>query len=378
MRRLLLLLGVVTCLAGAGSAGAATTTVSITKTGFSPRIATVSVGDTVTWTNKDTASHQVVADSGAFASPVLKAGQSWSYTFTKADGYPYRDKLNEALRGSVNVNAKGQVTIAQTGFQPSAITVAAGETVTWTNRDTSGASHQIVADDGSFTSPILKQGEHYSHTFEDGGTFKYHDGLRPAFTGSVVVGAAPPVSLVLAASRDSVIAGGAVTLSGSVSGASAGQTISIVAVPANGPERTLSVTPDANGSFSLRVTPMVGTSYQAVVKSAQSGTTRAQSSTVSVTVKPRVTLRKVGKIRFSTVVVDVNDVAGNRVYLTRWVPSKQRYVTFTSARLRATTNDTVFTAVFATKVRHTKLRAFLPAFQAGPGYLAGYSNFIVR
>src|SRR5712691_4366065 len=189
MRRLLLLLGVVVSLAGASRAGAATATVQITKSGFTPRILTVNVGDTVTWSNKDTVSHQVTADSGAFTSPVLKAGDSWSFTFTRADGYPYRDKLHETLRGSVNVNAPGDVTIAQTGFQPGTITIATGQSVTWTNRDSSGASHQVVADDGSFTSAILKQGATYSHMFEDAGTFKYHDGLRPAFTGTVAVAA---------------------------------------------------------------------------------------------------------------------------------------------------------------------------------------------
>jgi plastocyanin len=379
MRRLLVLLGVVVSLAGASSAGAATTTVQITKSGFTPRIATISVGDTVTWTNKDTVTHQVIADSGAFSGPVLKAGESWSFTFTKADGYPYRDKLHETLRGSVNVNGSGDVSIAQTGFQPQTINIGAGQTVKWTNNDSTGASHQVVADDGSFTSPTLKQGATYSHTFEDAGTFKYHDGLRPAFTGTVTVAAGAPASVVLQASRGTTIAGSAVTLSGSVAGAQSGQTVAINAQPVGQAVQTIAVTADANGSFSVRVTPMIGTTYQAVVKSAQSSTVRAQSSPVAVQVSPRVTLRRVGKIRFSTVVVDANPIDGSRVYLQRWVPKQQRYVSFASARLRpSATSDTAFTAGFATKLRHVKLRAFLPQAQAGPGYLAGISNFIVR
>jgi plastocyanin len=379
MRRLLLLLGVVVSLAGASSAGAATTTVQITKSGFTPRIVTISAGDTVTWANKDTVTHQVIADSGAFTSPVLKAGESFSFTFAKADGYPYRDKLHESLRGSVNVTAPGDVSIAQTGFRPQTINIAAGQTVKWTNNDSSGASHQVVADDGSFTSPTLKQGATYSRTFEDAGTFKYHDGLRPAFTGTVAVAAGAQSSVVLQASRGSTIAGSAVTLSGSVAGAQSGQTVSINAQPVGQSQQTIAVTADANGAFSARVSPLIGTTYQAVVKSAQSGTVRAQSSPVTVQVSPRVTLRRVGTIRFSTVVVDANAVDGNRVFLQRWVPKRQLYVSFASARLRpSVTSDTVFTAVFSTKLRHVKLRAFLPPAQAGPGYLAGVSNFIVR
>jgi plastocyanin len=321
----------------------------------------------------------VIADSGAFSSPVLKAGESWSFTFQKADGYPYRDKLHETLRGSVNVNGSGDVSIAQTGFQPQTINITAGQTVKWTNNDSTGASHQVVADDGSFTSPTLKQGATYSRTFEDAGTFKYHDGLRPAFTGTVTVAAGAPASVVLQASRGSAIAGSAVTLSGSVAGAQSGQTVAITAQPVGGSQQAIAVTADANGSFSVRVTPLIGTTYQAVVKSAQSSTVRAQSSPVTVQVSPRVTLRRVGKIRFSTVVVDVNAVDGNRVYLQRWVPKQQRYVSIASARLRpSATSDTVFTAVFSTKLRHVKLRALMPQSQAGPGYLAGISNFIVR
>jgi plastocyanin len=378
MRRLLLLLGVVVCLAGAGTAGAATTTVSITKAGFRPLVTTVSVGDTVTWKNNDTVSHQVVADSGAFSGPVLKAGESWSFTFTKADGYPYRDKLNEKLRGSVNVNATGQVTIAQTGFQPQTATVAAGDSLTWTNRDTSGASHQVVADDGSFTSPTLKPGATYSHTFDTAGTVNYHDGLRPAFTGKVTVTAGAPVLVVMQASRGSVIAGNALTLSGSVAGAQAGQSVQIVAQPTGLPQQTMDVATDANGSFSVRVTPQIGTTYQAVVKSVQSGSVRAQSPAVSIGVSPRVTLRRVAKGRLSTTVLDVNTVSGRLVYLSRWIPKQQRWVTIASARLHASaTSDTVYVAGFRTRLKHVKLRAIVPQSQAGPGYLTGTSNFVV-
>jgi len=378
MRRLLLLLGVVAALAGASSAGAATTTVSITKSGFTPRVLAVNVGDTVTWKNNDSASHQIILDASATTSPVLKAGQSWSFTFTKADGYPYRDKLNEALKGNVNVNAKGEVSISQVGFQAKTITVAAGDTVTWINRDSTGTTHQVVANDGSFTSPTLKLGGTYSHTFEDGGTFNYHDGLHPSLTGSVAVGAAAPVSIVLQASTQAVTVGGGATISGSVAGTLGSQVVAIVAQPTGQASRTIAVTPDSSGAFSLRVAPTIGTTYQALVKSTLSGSTRAQSSTVTIAVAPRLTLRNVGKLRLSTVVTESNAIAGHRVFLTRWNAAQQRYVSFTSARLRATANPNVFTAVFQTKRRHVKVRTLLPQAQAGAGYTLGTSNAVTH
>jgi plastocyanin len=376
MRRLLLLLGVVALLAGSSTAGAATTTVTITKTGFQPAAVSVAVGDTVTWANRDTVNHQVTADAGTFTSPVLKPGESWSYTFTKADFYPYRDKLNEKLRGSVIANAKNGVTITQAGFDPKALTVASGDTVTWTNHDTNGGSHQVVADDGSFSSPILKPGASYTHMFDTAGSYGYHDGVHPSFAAKINVLAGPPVVVLMQASRATLIEGGSVTLSGTVSPVNAGESVSIVAQPVGQSTRTITVTTDASGAFSVRVRPQIGTTYQAVVKSVQ-GAVRAQSSSISIGVHPRVTLRRVGKGRFSTVVLDANPVSGRLVYLTRWIPRRQAYVVFAHARLRATASDSVFTAAFRTKLRHQKLRAYLPPAQAGPGYLAGYSNFVV-
>ncbi|EWM11302.1 plastocyanin/azurin family copper-binding protein [Kutzneria sp. 744] len=60
--------------------------VDIKNYAFSPASITVSVGDTVTWTNEDTAPHTVTVSAGpvTFASPTLQQGQTFSYTFAKA------------------------------------------------------------------------------------------------------------------------------------------------------------------------------------------------------------------------------------------------------------------------------------------------------
>jgi plastocyanin len=86
-------------------AGAATTTIQITKNGFTPKSVTVAAGDTVTWHNADTHTHQVVADNGAFASPALAAGASWSYTATKSGKFNYRDAYATTHRATLTVNA---------------------------------------------------------------------------------------------------------------------------------------------------------------------------------------------------------------------------------------------------------------------------------
>jgi plastocyanin len=87
----------------APQAFAATKDVTINKNGFTPTSVTVATGDTVRWTNKDTVNHQVVADTGAFASPVLGPNRSYSFTFRAAGTYRYRDALEPAERGTVKV-----------------------------------------------------------------------------------------------------------------------------------------------------------------------------------------------------------------------------------------------------------------------------------
>jgi plastocyanin len=106
MKRLLLLpLALVATLVVAASAGADTKTVQITKSGFTPTATTITVGDTVTWHNADSANHQVVANDGSFASPVLKPTETYSFTFQKAGKVNYHDALATTNKGSVTVDA---------------------------------------------------------------------------------------------------------------------------------------------------------------------------------------------------------------------------------------------------------------------------------
>ena len=62
--------------------------VTITNFKFEPKTLTVNEGDTVTWNNTEGV-HTVKSDSDAFISKNLKAGENFSYQFTKAGKYPY-------------------------------------------------------------------------------------------------------------------------------------------------------------------------------------------------------------------------------------------------------------------------------------------------
>src|SRR3954454_17948890 len=102
---LLILTALVATLVVAGSAGADTKTVQITRQGFTPSSTTVNIGDSVTWRNADTVNHQVVANDGTFASPVLKAGETYTFTFTKSGKTAYHDSFATSKKGTITVNA---------------------------------------------------------------------------------------------------------------------------------------------------------------------------------------------------------------------------------------------------------------------------------
>lgn len=106
MRKFIVLIAVVLGLIAVPQALAATIQVSITRAGFVPDPVNVKVGDTVTWTNRDTTPHQVVSTQCGFASPILQPNQTYSYTFTRAAKCAYEDPTaRPRLRGTVNVAA---------------------------------------------------------------------------------------------------------------------------------------------------------------------------------------------------------------------------------------------------------------------------------
>jgi plastocyanin len=105
MKKALLLMALGVGLLVAAPAPAKTVTVDISKLGFIPAAVTVQVGDSVTWSNKDTAPHQVVCATCPFTSPPIAAGLTFTYTFTKVGKFNVIDPLNKNKKGTVTVTA---------------------------------------------------------------------------------------------------------------------------------------------------------------------------------------------------------------------------------------------------------------------------------
>ncbi len=71
-------------------------------------------------------------------------------------------------------------------WRPSAISVAAGGTVTWTNKGNS--QHGVVSGEGLFETQKLWPGESFNYTFAKSGTYTYHDDpVTPIGTGTIYV-----------------------------------------------------------------------------------------------------------------------------------------------------------------------------------------------
>src|SRR5919198_6013668 len=103
--------------------------------------------------------------------------------------------LAAVVLGSTAGAATRTIVIRASGLSDKDITITQGDTVTWRNDDT--VNHQIVSVSGLFASPVIRPGGRYSRTFDQPGTYRYHDALddRDRFKGVVRVRLAPSVSL---------------------------------------------------------------------------------------------------------------------------------------------------------------------------------------
>jgi len=103
--RLAALAGLLLLIALASTAAAATTAVNIQGFAFVPPSVTITVGDTVTWTNKDAAAHSAVVN-GVGQTPVLAQNQSGGLAFNAAGTFPYICGIHgSAMMGTVIVRA---------------------------------------------------------------------------------------------------------------------------------------------------------------------------------------------------------------------------------------------------------------------------------
>src|SRR5437868_3127180 len=260
--------------------------------------------------------------------------------------------------------ANATVQITRTAFVPANAKITAGESVTWHNSDT--RTHQVVANGGQYASPILAPGQTYTHTFSNGGTYKYHDALHTALKGTVTVAGAPP-QITLSTSAAIVKYGGQVTLSGTVSNKKSGETVTLLAQPANQSSKQVMATlqTGSGGTFSFNATPQLNTLYQAQWKSSE--------SSVTVQVMPMIKLPTAVRGKFHFYVVAATSFAGHYVFLQRYSTTLHQWLSYRRLVLGVKSGRT-FPVTYAPRHARTSLRIYLPQDQAGSEYLATNSG----
>jgi plastocyanin len=150
---------------------------------------------------------------------------------------------------------QAQVMIQLTSFAPSQIDVLPGETVTWMNM--SERNHTVTADDGSFDSGVLVDGDSYSRRFTAPGAYPYHCAIHPFMTGEVEVR-----RVILDPLPTVVLKGQRVTVSGRSADGPA--PVTVQRVTADGDETLATATPAADGTWSATITAGLTADIRAV------------------------------------------------------------------------------------------------------------------
>ena len=187
---------------------------------FNPDAITVPAGTTVIWTNQDSTPHTVTSTSGIFDSGVMDQGENFSYTFQDPGTYDYSCMIHPYMKAKVIVTPSGGprpagagvsqseegqaevsraeesrpavnhgqsvlVEIKKHTYNPDSITVPVGTHVVWRNFDS--VPHTVTGTNGLFDSGVMDQGENFSYTFQDPGTYDYYCMIHPYMKAKVIV-----------------------------------------------------------------------------------------------------------------------------------------------------------------------------------------------
>lgn len=98
---------------------------------------------------------------------------------------PVQQSARAAASASATVSIEDGSSTDAYRFVPEAVTIQVGESVTWINNGTAPEGHDVSGD--GFQSPILQQGESYSHTFSSAGAFPYICSIHPFMKATVNV-----------------------------------------------------------------------------------------------------------------------------------------------------------------------------------------------
>jgi plastocyanin len=275
------------------------------------------------------------------------------------------------------------VTITKNGYVPKAVTIAAGDTVQFTNSD--AVAHEIVFKTTTgvacVPSPlVLQPTQSGTCTFQTAGKYAYSDPnvKGNTFRGTVTVSGAPPVdTLTRAVKPQLLVYGGKVALAGTLSNQKVGENVEVLAEPCGQTAATkvTTVQTTTGGAFIAVVQPLTNTAYTVKVKN-------TTSAAVAVTVRPRLRLRKLAPHRYSLRVFAAMSFAGKYATFQRYNGAVGRWVKVKRVLLRANATGIAPTVISSVSFRSAikprlKVRVVLPQLQVGSCYRPGRSNVIL-
>jgi plastocyanin len=154
--------------------------VSIGATAYTPATANAAQGKTVEWTNNHSSNHTIVDSSGMalFGGSAIAPSNTYSFVFTSAGGYAYRDAVTTSMTGKVTV----PLVLAKSG--------SSSVTVTWAASAPPGgyaADIQVrlpgAANFVNWRSAQTGTGASYTRPANKSGQFRFRARLRNAATG---------------------------------------------------------------------------------------------------------------------------------------------------------------------------------------------------
>jgi plastocyanin len=163
--------------------------VSIPGFSFSPAALTISLGDTVTWTNNhNSVPHTTTSMDGLWDSGTLNFGQSYTFVFDTVGIFDYHCTIHHAMTGTITVVLPYDIliNIQDNYFDPQVVQIQPGQTVRWQNQG--GHDHTSTADFGEWDSGMLSNGQFFDFTFPSEGVFDYHCEMHPSMLGTIVAG----------------------------------------------------------------------------------------------------------------------------------------------------------------------------------------------
>lgn len=253
-----------------------------------------------------------------------------------------------------------KASITPSGFPP-LITILNGDRVVWKNDD--AVNRQIVADDNSWKSPVLKPGQSWARIFRSGGTFKYHGAFKTGQHGTVEVNASREV--LIRPTVKSLQIFRSVRLQGTVSRqGSNGEEVSIEARPFGTTTfEQVARTTTKDGVWSVLVRPRRNTVFRAVWQN-------VPSAGQIIHVKPLVRLKQVGRRLFTVGVTADTSLVHRFVVIQRLNKRTHTWRSFRAMRLtrvKAKVNSYTSIANFRGTFRHgVIIRALITKRQALP------------